>query len=53
MAKIIRVLITNAMKRGFGSDNHSGICPEVLEAIVRVNKEHALEYYNYLIFLDV
>ena len=32
------------MKRGFGSDNHSGICPEVLEAIVRVNKEHALAY---------
>ena len=32
------------MKRGFGSDNHSGISPEVLEAIVRVNKEHALAY---------
>ena len=32
------------MKRGFGSDNHSGVCPEVLEAIVRVNKEHALAY---------
>ena len=32
------------MKRGFGSDNHSGICPEVMEAIARVNKEHALAY---------
>ena len=32
------------MKRGFGSDNHSGICPEVLDAIVRVNQEHALAY---------
>ena len=32
------------MKRGFGSDNHSGVCPEVLEAIARVNKEHALAY---------
>ena len=32
------------MKRGFGSDNHSGICPEVLEAIARVNQEHALAY---------
>lgn len=32
------------MKRGFGSDNHSGFCPEVLEAIVRVNEGHALAY---------
>ena len=32
------------MKRGFGSDNHSGICPEVLEAIARVNKDHAVAY---------
>ena len=32
------------MKRGFGSDNHSGIFPEVLEAIARVNQEHALAY---------
>ena len=32
------------MKRGFGSDNHSGICPEALEAIVRVNQDHALAY---------
>ena len=32
------------MKRGFGSDNHSGVCPEVLDAIARVNKEHALAY---------
>jgi len=32
------------MKRGFGSDNHSGISPEVVEAIIRVNNEHALAY---------
>ena len=32
------------MKRGFGSDNHSGVCPEVLEAIARVNKDHAVAY---------
>lgn len=32
------------MKRGFGSDNHSGIAPEVLEALSRVNSEHALAY---------
>lgn len=32
------------MKRGFGSDNHSGISPEVLEAIARANSEHALAY---------
>ena len=25
------------MKRGFGSDNHSGICPEVLKAISDAN----------------
>lgn len=32
------------MKRGFGSDNHSGISPEVLEAIANTNVEHALAY---------
>ncbi len=32
------------MKRGFGSDNHSGISPEVLEAIAAANHEHALAY---------
>lgn len=32
------------MKRGFGSDNHSGISPEILEAIGRANVEHALAY---------
>lgn len=32
------------MKRGFGSDNHSGVSPEVLDAIARVNTEHALAY---------
>ena len=32
------------MKRGFGSDNHSGVSPEVLEAIARANSDHALAY---------
>ena len=32
------------MKRGFGSDNHSGISPEVIEAIANANSEHALAY---------
>lgn len=32
------------MKRGFGSDNHSGISPEILEAITKANVEHALAY---------
>ena len=32
------------MKRGFGSDNHSGISPEVIEAITKANSEHALAY---------
>ena len=32
------------MKRGFGSDNHSGISPEVIEAIQQANSEHALAY---------
>ena len=32
------------MKRGFGSDNHSGISPEVIEAIAMANSEHALAY---------
>lgn len=32
------------MKRGFGSDNHSGVSPEVLKAIADANVEHALAY---------
>lgn len=32
------------MKRGFGSDNHSGFSPEVLEALKAANTEHALAY---------
>ncbi len=32
------------MKRGFGSDNHSGVDFKVLEAIVKANTEHALAY---------
>lgn len=32
------------MKRGFGSDNHSGFSPEVLEALAAANSEHALAY---------
>ena len=30
--------------RGFGSDNHAGVVPEVLEAIARVNHGHAPSY---------
>lgn len=32
------------MKRGFGSDNHSGISPEILHAIADANTGHALAY---------
>jgi threonine aldolase len=32
------------MKRGFGSDNHSGIHPRILDAIARANVEHAKRY---------
>lgn len=32
------------MKRGFGSDNHSGISPEILTAIAAANTDHALAY---------
>lgn len=32
------------MIRSFGSDNHSGIHPKILEAITQVNSEHAVAY---------
>jgi len=32
------------MKRGFGSDNHSGIHPKILDAITQANVEHAKGY---------
>ncbi len=32
------------MRRGFGSDNHSGVSPEILEAIAQANADHALAY---------
>jgi threonine aldolase len=32
------------MKRGFGSDNHSGVSHEVLKAIADANVDHALAY---------
>ena len=32
------------MKRGFGSDNHSGISPEILQALAAANTDHALAY---------
>lgn len=32
------------MKRGFGSDNHSGFSPEILEALEAANSNHALAY---------
>ncbi len=36
--------INDYMKRGFGSDNHSGFSPEVLQALEAANSEHALAY---------
>ena len=30
--------------RSFGSDNHSGICPEIMQAIADANADHALAY---------
>lgn len=30
--------------KSFGSDNHSGVCPEAIEAIVTANHGHALAY---------
>ena len=32
------------MKRGFGSDNHSGVHPDVLAAIAEANVQHAMAY---------
>lgn len=32
------------MKRGFGSDNHSGVHPRILESLAHANKEHAPSY---------
>ena len=32
------------MKRGFGSDNHSGVHPDVLKAIADANIDHAMAY---------
>ena len=32
------------MKRGFGSDNHSGVSPEIMDAIASANCDHALAY---------
>lgn len=32
------------MKRGFGSDNHSGVHPQLLEALIQANVEHAPAY---------
>lgn len=32
------------MRRGFGSDNHSGVSPEVLQALSAANSGHALAY---------
>lgn len=30
--------------RSFGSDNHSGVHPEILNAIIEANKDHAIAY---------
>lgn len=32
------------MKRGFGSDNHSGVHPEIFKALQNANQEHAPSY---------
>ncbi len=32
------------MLHSFGSDNHSGVAPEILEAIIRANKDFAVAY---------
>ncbi len=32
------------MKRGFGSDNHSGVHPEIMQALIAANAEHAPSY---------
>ncbi len=32
------------MKRGFGSDNHSGVHPQILQSIAQANVEHAPSY---------
>lgn len=32
------------MKRGFGSDNHSGVHPDILASILAANQEHAPSY---------
>lgn len=32
------------MKRGFGSDNHAGVHPQILQAIAQANIEHAPAY---------
>lgn len=32
------------MKRGFGSDNHSGVHPRILDAIAKANQQHAPSY---------
>jgi threonine aldolase len=32
------------MNRGFGSDNHSGIAPPMLEALIQANQAHAPSY---------
>ena len=32
------------MKRGFGSDNHSGVHPELLKALLQANEGHAPSY---------
>lgn len=32
------------MKRGFGSDNHSGVHPQILESIIAINHGHAPSY---------
>jgi len=32
------------IKRGFASDNNSGVHPDILEEIIKVNQGHAIAY---------
>lgn len=32
------------VKKGFASDNWSGVCPEIMEALIEVNKGHVFAY---------
>ena len=37
-------MIMKAIKKGFASDNWSGVCPEIMEALADINKGHIFAY---------